>query len=696
METLVGKVVDNNYRILEVVGRGGMGVVYKALDISLDKVMALKMIDPMLARDENFLRRFKTEARALAKLENTNIVTVHALRDTKLGVFMVMEYVEAKTLTEWIQEKGPFSWENTVKISKQLLNAIGHAHGVGVIHRDIKPSNILVDTDLKVKVTDFGLAKVIRQHGPSSTVTQMRAGTLYYMSPEQVKGLKNVDFRSDIYSLGMTLYEMLVGKTPFEKTESDFSIQKRIVEGEIPSPTKFNSTIPKPLAKIITKSIDKNPQKRYQTAEEMAEDVLQYENSTSQVVISEPSSPKLPSLKSVLMGVSLLVVLTLSYILIMDPLNIFSNEEPRPKPKKPDMALISISSEPAGAAIFMGDSTFGTTPIRKTRIKAGLVSVQIEKDGFLPLDTLLTITKDQNASFNFLLRPKSAPVSETKLGSVRIYSSPQGAGVWINNKFIGTTPREKEELNTGRYNLIIRKKGYEEYRGAFIVRKGETADVNAALGVLGKLTVYSQPSGASVLLNGDVIGSTPISEKGLKEGSYQVSLKKEGYDEYATNVKISKNRVASISKTLIPLKGRLKILIRPWGSIYVDGILQKKDTNIQFETTLPVGLHKIKAQHPALGEWEKQIKIEGNRPVDYVIDFNQMVSLTVTSEPNGCEIFIDGKASGKYTPKQLQLRIGKHKLSVTKNGYMLPGGDMEINIDGDVKAPLHFKLIKIQ
>ena len=695
METLVGKIVDN-YKILEVIGRGGMGVVYKALDESLDKLMALKMIDPMLARDENFLKRFKTEARALAILENTNIVTVHALRDTNLGVFMVMEYVEAKTLSEWIQEKGPFSWEDTITISKQLLNALGHAHGVGVIHRDIKPSNILVNADLKVKVTDFGLAKVIRQHGPSSTVTQMRAGTLYYMSPEQVKGLKNVDFRSDIYSLGMTLYEMVVGKTPFEKTDSDFSIQKRIVEGEIPPPTKFNSTIPKPLAKIITKAIDKNPLKRYQSAEEMNEDVLNYESSITQVVTSQPSRPKLPSLKSVFMVVTLLLVLTLTYILVMDPMNIFSGKDLPPIPDKTDMAIISVITEPDNATIFVDDSAVGKTPIRETKIKAGLVSVQIVKDGFLPLDTLLNVTKNQNTSYNFVLLPKSAPIAEKNLGSVRIYSTPNGAGVWINNKFIGTTPREKEELNAGRFNLIIRKKGYAEYRDAFIVRKGQTTNVDAVLGILGKLNISSQPNGAAVLLDGYSIGSTPISEKGLKEGSYLVSLKKEGYEEYATNVKISSNRVSNISKSLVPLKGSLKILIRPWGSIYVDGILQKKDTNIQFETTLPVGLHKIRARHPALGEWEKQIKIEGKRPVEYVIDFNQTAGLTITSEPNGCEIYIDGIPSGKYTPKQLKLRIGKHKLSVTKSGYMLPGGDMEINIEGDVKEPLHFKLIKIQ
>lgn len=695
MESIIGKVIDG-YRILDVLGRGGMGVVYKALDTSLDKVMALKMIDPMLARDENFLKRFKTEARALAKLENTNIVTVHALRETEFGVFMVMEYVEAKTLSDWIQQKGPFSWEDTVTISKQLLNAIGHAHRVGVIHRDIKPSNILLDTDLRVKVTDFGLAKVIRQHGPSSTVTQMRAGTLYYMSPEQVKGLKNVDFRSDIYSLGMTLYEMMVGKTPFEKTDSDFSIQKRIVEGEIPPPTKFNSSIPKPLAKIITKAIDKNPLKRYQSAEEMNQDIQVFEDSNSQVSIKKPSQLKLPSLKSVFLVFTILLVLTLSYILIMDPLEIFSEKETIPTTKKPEPVLVSIMTEPDNATIVVNDSTVGQSPINQFKINAGSIALQLMKDGFQSIDTVLTVRAGQNVSYSFTLKQKSETVLVKNLGIVQIQSTPNEAGVWINNRFIGTTPREKEELRPGRYNLVVRKRGYAEYRDAFVVRTDQTTEINIKLEMLGKLNIYSQPAGADVLLDGNSIGSTPISEKELKQGSYRISIRKEGYEEYSTSVSVTGSSVNNVSKTLTPLTGSLKILIRPWGSVYVDGVLQKKDTNIQFETSLPVGLHKLKAQHPALGEWERQIKIEGNKTLEYVIDFNQTAMLTVTSEPNGCEIYIDGEASGKYTPKQLKLRIGKHVLSVQKSGYMLPGGEMQINIEEDVRDPLHFKLIKIQ
>jgi len=294
MDSLIGKTVDN-YKIIEVIGRGGMGVVFKALDTSLEKIVALKMIDPFLARDENFVRRFKTEAKALAKLENQNIVGVFALRETESGFFMVMEYVESKPLSQYLQENGPFNIKDTISISKQLLNAIGHAHKVGVIHRDIKPSNILLCDNGRIKVTDFGLAKVVEAKGPASTVTQARAGTLYYMSPEQVKGLKNVDSRSDLYSLGISIYEMIAGRVPFDKTDSDFTIQKKIVDGEIPSPIKFNSAIPKKLTKIISKSIDKDPAKRYQSAEEMLADLENFEAEISEESKKSKSKNKVKS-----------------------------------------------------------------------------------------------------------------------------------------------------------------------------------------------------------------------------------------------------------------------------------------------------------------------------------------------------------------------------------------------------------------
>ena len=306
MDQLIGQTIDN-YKILEVIGRGGMGVVFKAMDMSLEKIVALKMIDPFLARDENFLQRFRTEAKALAKLENQNIVRVHALRETNLGLFMVMEYVQAKTISEWLKEKGKFTVAETIAIGAQIINAIRHAHKVGVIHRDIKPNNVLLCEDGIVKVMDFGLAKVILDLDSQNTATHAAAGTLYYMSPEQVKGLRNVDKRSDIYSIGMTLYEMLAGRTPFEKGESEFITQKQIVDGKIPSPVKYNSSIPKDLVSIIMKAIDKDPEKRFQATEEMSNALSGIKTITS----SGSDLKRKPDRKKTYISGALLIILVL-------------------------------------------------------------------------------------------------------------------------------------------------------------------------------------------------------------------------------------------------------------------------------------------------------------------------------------------------------------------------------------------------
>ena len=195
-QSVIGKIVDN-YQITAVLGKGGMGVVYKARNMALEKDVALKMMDASLARDESFLKRFQSEAKALAKLQNPNIVTVYDLRETELGFCIIMEYVEGTTLAAKIKQWGPLPVKMAISVFKQLLTALDHAHKVGVIHRDIKPSNIMLTEQNIVKVTDFGLAKI--QQVSAATVTMGTGGTLYYMSPEQVRGLSNVDDRGDIY-----------------------------------------------------------------------------------------------------------------------------------------------------------------------------------------------------------------------------------------------------------------------------------------------------------------------------------------------------------------------------------------------------------------------------------------------------------------------------------------------------------------
>ncbi len=266
MDRMIGKVI-NEYEILEMLGRGGMGVVYRAHDTVLDRDVALKTMDMVTASDPKFLRRFQSEARALAKLNDPNIVSVFSLLETPDGVCIVMELVKGRTLGDLLDETPLLPVPRVIRIFRQVFAALDHAHKEGVIHRDIKPANIMLAGDDVVKITDFGLAKI--QSADGMTLTKETAGTLFYMSPEQIRGLGQVDHRGDVYSAGMALYECLAGDLPFNNDSSEYTIANMIVEGLIPHPDRINAALPGDLARIVMKAIEKDVARRYQSAGEV-------------------------------------------------------------------------------------------------------------------------------------------------------------------------------------------------------------------------------------------------------------------------------------------------------------------------------------------------------------------------------------------------------------------------------------------
>src|SRR5690606_5124370 len=265
-DPLIGQEVDG-FRILDELGRGGMGVVYKAEDVALARAVALKMIARDLACDESFVRRFRSEARALARIDSPYITSIYALRRTESGLFIVMEFIGGGTFGGRM-ERGALSWAEVRGPVLEMITALEHAHGVGVVHRDIKPGNILLTEAGRVKVTDFGLAKLHETDG-GATVTKGIAGTLHYMSPEQVKGERNLDGRSDLYSLGMTIYEALTGRLPFERGGSEFSTMRTIVEEAFPPPDRFAKKLPPGLSDAVMKALAKDPDARYPNAAAM-------------------------------------------------------------------------------------------------------------------------------------------------------------------------------------------------------------------------------------------------------------------------------------------------------------------------------------------------------------------------------------------------------------------------------------------
>jgi len=266
---MIGKRLSGRYKILDMVGGGGMANVYLAHDMILDRDVAVKMLRLDFANDEEFIRRFRREAQSATSLAHPNIVSIYDVGEENDLYYIVMEYVDGQTLKQYIQQNSPLKVEDAIGIMRQLTSAISHAHQNHIIHRDIKPHNILVDHDGNVKVTDFGIAMALS--ATSITQTNSVLGSVHYLSPEQARG-GMANGKSDIYSLGIVMFELLTGRLPFSG-ESAVSIALKHLQSETPSVRRWNSNIPQSVENIVLKATAKDPFHRYNSVEEMEEDL---------------------------------------------------------------------------------------------------------------------------------------------------------------------------------------------------------------------------------------------------------------------------------------------------------------------------------------------------------------------------------------------------------------------------------------
>src|SRR2546423_2018529 len=276
-DPLLGQVLADKYRIDERLSEGGMGTVYRGTHVLMDKTVAIKVLRPSLAADEKIVARFSREARAASRISHPHALSVTDFGESENSVvFLVMEYLSGKTLKEIVREEGPMALPRAVEILRQVGGALDAAHAEGVVHRDLKSDNIMLlsssGTDY-AKVLDFGIAKVKERDGeydPGLTSPEMVIGTPQYMSPEQCSQSPDIDARSDIYSLGVILYEMLVGHVPFTG-ESPTSIMLKHLQQPPPSVLAERNDVPEAVARVVARALEKRPEDRYQTAGALVE-----------------------------------------------------------------------------------------------------------------------------------------------------------------------------------------------------------------------------------------------------------------------------------------------------------------------------------------------------------------------------------------------------------------------------------------
>jgi len=671
----IGKVVDH-YRIIERLGIGGMGVVFKAINIKIDKLVALKMIAPGLAMNKNFIKRFHAEAKALARLNDFNIVDIIDLRSDNDQYFIVMEYVDGINLYDKIKRDGAYKCNESIPLLKQILTAIGHAHRAGIIHRDVKPNNIMVTKDGVVKITDFGLAK--DQTIDHNTVSIASGGTLYYMSPEHVKGFSFTDKRSDLYSIGMTYYEMIPGQVPFKNINSDFDLRERIVRKDFELPSVYNKDIPKDLEAIIVKSISKDPNKRYQTAEEMLKAVEDFEK-------NHEVTPKIPPI-------------------LPDSTAMFSEPEPvatfgtlpkKSKKKYPSRIfsalLIIFLLTMAGIyyphffkALTQNDSQAGIpdTLISNTHpepVEQDSTPVQIV--AAKPIEKIPKQTVQRKATTSF-------PIS--------FKSNPSGAQVLLNGQLKGNTPLNLKKLKSGSYRLIIRKPGYSEFSKRLSWNNKSAETISARLSIsTGSLRLSVQPKDAQIRIDGKSASVTDLNR--VAAGEHQLEVSKRGYATLKQELIIKAGQTTRIDTDLIRLKGKFSFQVQPWGSVYINDSLHVAETDMAYEVNLPLDDYRVKVVHPSLGTWIKNIRNNADRATDVLVDFNQTRALRISAtdtqgNPLQAAIYVDNKDTQQQTPAVISLPIGLRIISIQMPGEGQQRSTQELMIDESTKSELVFTL----
>lgn len=290
MDNYVGKRLDGRYEVQEIIGVGGMSVVYKAYDNVDDRIVAIKILKEEFLNNEEFKRRFKNESKAIALLSHPNIVKVYDVNFGEKLQYIVMEYIDGITLKEYINKQGAITWNDALFFMTQILRAVQHAHDKGIVHRDIKPQNIILLKNGNIKVTDFGIARFSRSE--TRTLTEQAIGSVHYIAPEQAKG-EYTDEKADIYSLGVVLYEMLAGSVPFE-ADSAVSVALMQLRADAKKLTDINPDIPLGLEQICIHAMQKDPMDRYQTATEMLldiEEIIKDPNATFNYVSKVDTNP---------------------------------------------------------------------------------------------------------------------------------------------------------------------------------------------------------------------------------------------------------------------------------------------------------------------------------------------------------------------------------------------------------------------
>jgi serine/threonine protein kinase len=641
------------YQIVGELGRGSMGVVYQGFDPVIGRTVAIKtMLTEGLAPQEfqEYKARFQREAMAAGILAHPNIITVYDFGEDNGILYLAMEFLEGKSLEKTAQEQGVLPIETILPIYDQVCSALDHAHRNKVVHRDVKPANIMILQNGLVKMTDFGIAKMMAM---GMTQAGQILGTPNYMSPEQVKG-RQIDGRSDIFSLGVILYELVTGEKPFGGQNITTVIYKIINENPIP-PRELDASIHAGLSYVISKALAKNVDERYQTCRELAEDLRNYKNlagaSAGQGTVVMKAVPRA-------LGES-------------------AYSEPTPHPE--------IS--PAGPAPMPVDET----PIASS-LNIEMIPPVVPRQQSIPqvawvLGALLVVAFMGVIGYWVVIRPQSKPAGAPVVNNTVVNPSPHAnpgtgpANTGVGNNQPAATPPPNEP------------KVVEPAPKIDVNSKQEPTHARAPATKLGQLLVSANVNGARITIDGqhDPSWVTPHTIPDLAAGAHNIVITMDGYDNFQQSVTIVAGQTSSVAGSLSSPRGEISIVTTPPGvEVLIDG---KSYGPSPVDTALPAGDHTYTLKPAGMPPYQRPFTLKSGDIMTKKVTLGEAVVtgiVEVRTVPAGASVLADGSPVGGQTPTSFRLTAGAHTLVISLSGYRPI--QRQVNVSASEMTPININL----
>lgn len=665
---LPGTLVAGRYEIEKEIGRGGMGIVYKARDNYMDRDVALKVIPRELSMDPKAIADLKRETSLALELTHENIVRLYNLDTWNNNTFVTMEYVPGGTLSHLMVEKGgSLSLEEALPLLRQTADALDYTHSKNppVVHLDLKPLNILITQDGSAKVADYGLARVLRDLATRISAWEA-AGTLAYMAPEQIRG-KGIGPWTDLYALAAMAYELLSGQPPFYTGD----LRWQIMHEEVLPIDNFPDHVNKALLAGLAKDASRRPPTSRHLVEMLAGERPVEEDAEEHSDEAEGGSAALlqpirvetrKKSWTAALGYSFAVFLLMLMVAggigwryygdelrslwegqVRQVFNMPMPSETKVPPvvtakqagaaeagRKDGLTSVfagelSISSKPAGAEVYVSNEKKGVTPFVLKEIPNGRYALQLKMAGYRTWETEVNVSTNKKTDIYAELKPE--------IGGIELAANPDGSDVFIDGRFQGKTPLSLEDVDAGSHLVEIKQDGYQTWSKKMNVKPGEVLKLSAVLADLkGGLRIFSDPGNAEVYVEGKIQGTTPLLLNDLPAGAVKMTLKKDCYEAVENEILVASGRIVPTTVKLKPACGGLQVNSQPAGAKwFVDG--QYMGVTPGEMSGLKNGKHLVKLFKKNLPPYAINVNIQSGKTEKLYVELAEAAQSNLLQDP---------------------------------------------------------------